>query len=221
MIEIRNVHKHYDQGKSYAVHALRGLSATFESGTSYAIMGVSGSGKSTLLNILGCVDTAFSGQYWLDGQDVSALSLGKRNRLHAQKIGFVLQSYGLIWDIDALDNCMAPAIFAGCSIREAKRRAQHALERVGIGDLAKRPAGKLSGGQKQRVAIARALVNQPLLVLADEPTGALDSKTAQEIQSLLLDVASKDSTLIIATHSQAIADSCAHTLCIKDGQWEE
>ena len=217
-IELSGVKKTYDPGKPYQVEALRGIDLALQSGKSYAIMGASGSGKSTLLNILGCLDRPTEGSYAWDNERIDSLPLSKLAKIRAKEIGFVLQDFGLIDHISALDNCLAPGIFAGERRKMAKRNAEEMLKRLEILELAKREISKLSGGQKQRVAIARAIVNRPQLILADEPTGALDSKTANTILDVLLSLVNHDSIVVIATHDYEAALRCDHLYRIKDGQ---
>lgn len=216
-LQIRALEKTYEPGKPWAVHALRGIDFTFHSGKSYALMGASGSGKTTLLNILGGLDVATGGECLWDGRNMSILSPQKRAAMRANHIGFVLQSYGLVNELTAMDNCIAPAIFAGDSMRKARSKAREAMEQLQIGELAKRKVSQMSGGQKQRVAIARAIVNRPSLLIADEPTGALDSETAAHIASVLLSCLNESCVLLIATHNEKLAALCHETLRIQDG----
>lgn len=216
-IRLTGIKKVYDEGKPYQVNALRSIDLNLTSGKSYALMGASGSGKSTLLNILGCLDRPSAGTYEWDDMQITRKSQKDQSKLRAGKIGFVLQDFGLVEHISAFENCIAPAVFAGCSAKEAKCRASGALERLGISNLAKRETGKLSGGQKQRVAIARALVNHPQLILADEPTGALDSENAGIIISELLSLCNEDTLIILATHDKTVASCCDAVYHIMDG----
>ena len=216
-LRLEGVTKVYDPGKSYQVDALRGIDAEFESGRSYAIMGASGSGKSTLLNILGCLDRPSSGSYLWDERRIDALPAKVLTEMRAKDIGFILQDYGLIDSISVLENCLAPCIFSGQKRRQAKKSAADALERLGISDLGAREVGKLSGDQKQRAAIARAIVNQPQLILADEPTGALDSGNTAIILDVLLSLVHPQSILILATHDANVAKRCDSILHIRDG----
>ena len=217
-LRLEGVTKVYDPGKSYQVDALRGIDAEFESGRSYAIMGASGSGKSTLLNILGCLDRPSSGSYLWDGRRIDALPAKSLTEMRAKDIGFILQDYGLIDSISVLENCLAPCIFSGQKRRQAKKSAADALERLGISDLGAREVSKLSGGQKQRAAIARAIVNQPQLILADEPTGALDSGNTAIILDVLLSLVHPQSILILATHDANVAKRCDFIFQIRDGR---
>lgn len=216
-LRLEGVTKCYDPGKSYQVDALRGIDMTLQSGYSYAIMGASGSGKSTLLNILGCLDRPSDGRYLWDDRRIDTLPQRALSRMRARDIGFILQDYGLIDSISVSENCLAPYIFAGQKRRQARQRAGRVLEQLGISDLAAREAGKLSGGQKQRAAIARAIINQPQLILADEPTGALDSQNSGIILDVLLSLVNPESILILATHDPAAAMRCDFVLQIRDG----
>jgi putative ABC transport system ATP-binding protein len=216
-IIIERITRIYDAGKSNEVHALRGLDALLDSGKTYAIMGASGSGKTTLLNIMGCLDRPDGGLYRWDNVNICSYSKRALSKLRAQKIGFVLQDFGLIDHLTVIENCMAPAIFSGFSFREARRLASNALDKLHIAEFAKREVGKLSGGQKQRAAIARAIINQPTLLLADEPTGALDSKNSGLILDALMSLSNEDTIILLATHDKAAAARCDFTFHIKDG----
>lgn len=217
-IVLKNLSKTYDPGKEWAIKALRGVDLCLTPGRSYALMGASGSGKSTLLHLLAGIDMPTGGEYRWDDLCVSALPERRRTRFRVDHIGMVMQSYGLVGEMSVLDNCIAPAIFAGSSRKTAVQRARETLDSVGILPLASRQAGKLSGGQKQRVAIARALVNRPALLIADEPTGALDSKTADEVAEVLLSCVTPSTLLLIATHNPELAAKCDETLVIHDGR---
>lgn len=217
-VVLRHIDKVYDPGKDYQVQALRDINLEFDMGKSYAVMGASGSGKSTLLNILGCLDRPTAGEYELNGIRVDTLKAGRLSKLRASRIGFILQDYGLIDYISAIENCVAPCVFSGSSLRAAKRRAAKALGMLGIGELASRTINKMSDGQKQRVAIARAIINQPQLILADEPTGALDSNTAEQILDALLALVNDNTTLVLVTHDINAAQKCDCVLQIKDGR---
>ncbi|WP_294409398.1 ABC transporter ATP-binding protein [uncultured Ruminococcus sp.] len=219
MIVLKNISKTYNEGSADAVHALKNVDLTVNDGEMLAVMGVSGSGKSTLLHIIGCLDRASSGEYELDGENISKAYMDKLNRLRNEKIGFVLQDYGLIEDKTVLENVMFPLAFSKyVSYKEMKTRARNTLSPLGIADLEKKRVSRLSGGQKQRTAIARAIVNDPSLILADEPTAALDRHTADEIMSVFTSLSkSKKRTVIIVTHDKRIADMCDRTLYISDG----
>jgi len=217
-IKLSGITKVYDPGKPYEVVALQGVDAEFECGHSYAVMGASGSGKSTLLNILGGLDRPTKGTYSWGSLRMDTMTPKLLTRVRANNIGFILQDYGLIDYISVLENCLAPCIFAGKKRSLAKREAVNVLEMLGIIGLANREVKKLSGGQKQRTAIARAIINRPNLILADEPTGALDSKNADMILQVLLSLVNEQSIVILATHDAAVAQRCDHILHIKDGK---
>lgn len=216
VIEIVNVTKTFPMGQE-EVHALRGVSLSVEAGEYGAIIGPSGSGKSTLMDILGCLSRPTSGAYLLDGEDVSRLSDKRLAEVRNRKIGFVFQSYHLLARATALKNVEMPLIYAGIGRRERRRRAQEALESVGLGDRMGHRSNQLSGGQKQRVAIARALVNNPSLILADEPTGNLDSKSGEEILEILKDLNDQGNTLLVVTHDPKVAQRCKRIIQIFDG----
>ena len=197
--------------------ALYDINLTIWPGEYCAIMGPSGSGKSTLMNLMGCLDRPSSGRYWLDGVEVSALPDGELARIRNQKIGFVFQQFHLLPVLTALENVMLPLAYAGIPEPEQRRRAKQALEQVGLGSkLHQRPA-QLSGGQQQRVAIARAIVNRPQLLLADEPTGALDRRTAQEVLSLFAELHSQGITLVVVTHDLEVARAAQRLIHVADG----
>jgi putative ABC transport system ATP-binding protein len=216
VIHIVNVTKVFPMGQE-EVHALRGVSLSAEKGDYGAIIGPSGSGKSTLMDILGCLSRPTSGSYLLDGDDVSRLSDKRLAEVRNRKIGFVFQSYHLLARATALKNVEMPLIYAGIGRRERRRRAQEALERVGLADRMGHRSSQLSGGQKQRVAIARAQVNNPSLILADEPTGNLDSKSGDEILEILSDLNDQGNTLLVVTHDEKIAQRCKRVIKIFDG----
>ena len=218
MVRLTNISRTYNKGTPDAVEALKSVTLEAAEGESLAVMGVSGSGKSTLLHIIGCLDKADGGSYELDGEDVSRKLSDQLSRIRNEKVGFVLQDYGLIPDKTALENIMFPLAFAkGVSYKEMKRRAKEISEFVGIAELNRKRVSKLSGGQQQRVAIARAIVNSPKLILADEPTAALDRKTADRIMELLLSLTKSGRTFILVTHDKRIADMCSRTVYISEG----
>ena len=218
MVRLTNISRTYNKGTPDAVEALKSVTLEAAEGESLAVMGVSGSGKSTLLHIIGCLDKADGGSCELDGEDVSRKLSDQLSRIRNEKVGFVLQDYGLIPDKTALENIMFPLAFAkGVSYKEMKRRAKEISEFVGIAELNRKRVSKLSGGQQQRVAIARAIVNSPKLILADEPTAALDRKTADRIMELLLSLTKSGRTFILVTHDKRIADMCSRTVYISDG----
>lgn len=195
------------------------VSLRINEGELTAIVGKSGSGKSTLLNVLGCMDTFETGTYLFDGKDITHASGKQLATIRNQDIGFVVQDFALIADDTALQNVMLPFYFSRrTSLREAKVQAMHALQQLGMDSMAQKPVNKLSGGQKQRVAIARAIVHQPRLILADEPTGALDSRTAEEIMGVFQELHQNGSTVIIVTHDPGIAQQCSRIIEIQDGK---
>ncbi len=217
MLKLTNIVKKYNENQPNEVHALRGVDLTVEKGEMIAIMGPSGSGKSTLLNIIGCMDTLTSGSYEVDGQKVEELSQKKLAYLRNKKFGFVLQDFGLLTDRSVEENVMVPLLFSKEPLRKSTKRIEPILESLGIADLAKRRANQLSGGQAQRVAIARALVNEPDVILADEPTGALDTNTSSEVVSIFKSLNEQGKTIIIVTHNPEVAKACHKTYIIKDG----
>jgi len=220
VIEANNLTKVYHMG-DVEVHALRGLSLKIARGEVVAIMGPSGSGKSTLMNIIGCLDHPSSGEYILDGEDVSNLRDDQLASIRNRKVGFIFQSFNLLSRTSALLNVELPMRYAGIT-RGRKDRARQALEAVGLGDRVNHRPNELSGGQQQRVAIARALVNDPAILLADEPTGNLDSKSGEEIMRLLLDLnRDRGTTLIIVTHDPEVAARTQRVIHIRDGVVEE
>jgi putative ABC transport system ATP-binding protein len=220
LIETTNLTKVYGTG-SIAVHALRGVNATVEKGEFVAVMGASGSGKSTLMNILGCLDHPTSGSYVLDGEDVSRLSKDRLAGVRNKKIGFVFQSYNLLPRLSAVKNVMLPMLYSGHNHKSDKERYKHALavlESVGLGDRAHHRPNELSGGQQQRVAIARALVNNPSIILADEPTGNLDTHSKEDIMGLLLQLHSQGATIVMVTHEPDLAGRAGRVIYLQDGQ---
>jgi len=219
LIETRNLTKVYGVGQA-AVHALRGVDVGIQPGEFAAVMGPSGSGKSTLMNILGCLDRPTQGEYLLDGQDVSRLSKAELAGVRNHKIGFVFQSFNLLPRTTALQNVMLPMLYGGnhYSPPEREERALAALEAVGLADRAQHRPNELSGGQQQRVAIARALVNDPPLILADEPTGNLDSHSSQEIMAILHELHARGRSIVMVTHEDDIAEHAERIICVRDGQ---
>jgi len=216
VIEIRNITKIYRMG-DVEVHALSGASLRVQSGEMVSIMGPSGSGKSTLMNIIGCLDQATSGQYLLDGIDVSSLSDDQLAAVRSRKIGFVFQSFNLLPRTTALQNVELPLVYAGGKNR--RQRAEAALQRVGLGDRLGHRPNELSGGQQQRVAIARALINDPAIILADEPTGNLDSKSGAEIMAIFQDLNERQGiTVVFVTHEPEIAEHTRRIVRLMDGQ---
>ena len=218
MIKIENLTKTYNYKKSNAFTALTDVSLTVEDGEMLAIIGKSGAGKSTLLHIIGCIDTFEKGTYTLDDISVHKLSDKKLAQIRNQKVGIVMQDFALVEEYTVLENVKIPLYFAKKRKGSANTLALDALEKVGMKELAKKPVNKLSGGQKQRVAIARAIVNNPSFLLADEPTGALDTKTSAEIMALFKSLNDEGKTVMIITHDPTIAGSCKRQIEISDGK---
>ncbi len=219
LIRMNGVSKIYNKGKSNEVVALDGVDFTLERGESLAVMGVSGSGKSTLLNVIGCMDNMTSGEYYFDGKEVHNMNDNEIARLRGDKIGFVLQSYGLLPSESVMTNVEMPLYFMkGSNMKDAKRRVYTTLESLGIEELAKRKVKTLSGGQRQRVAIARAIIKDPDIILADEPTGALDSETAKNTMELFSEIAKSGKSVIMVTHDVNMAKYMNRTIYIKDGK---
>lgn len=216
MLKLNNVKKVYKTG-ALEVPVLHGIDLTIEDGESVAIMGPSGSGKSTLMNVIGLLDTPSSGEFFFNDEDISKASEARLTKLRNQHIGFVFQHFHLLPRFSALKNVETPLIYAGVSKRERIRRAKEMLEKVGLGDRIDHLPNQLSGGQKQRVALARALVNQPEVILADEPTGALDSKTSGQIMELLVQLNKEGKTVIIVTHEEEIAKYMKRIVVLRDG----
>jgi putative ABC transport system ATP-binding protein len=202
------------------VHALRGVDIQIRKNEYVACMGPSGSGKSTLMNLIGCLDTPTAGEYWLNGQKVSDLTDDELARIRNKEIGFVFQTFNLLPRADSLHNVELPLIYAGLGAKERRQRAAHALERVGLGDRMDHRPNELSGGQRQRVAIARALVNEPSILLADEPTGNLDSATGNEIMGLFQELHDAGQTIVLVTHEQDIAAHARRQIHLLDGKIE-
>ncbi|WNV83953.1 ABC transporter ATP-binding protein [Umezawaea sp. Da 62-37] len=217
VIEVRELRKTYGSGDT-AVHALRGLNLTVQRGEYLAIMGASGSGKSTLLNILGCLDVPTSGSYLLDGIDTAEFDEARLSLLRNRKIGFVFQSFNLIPRTTALANVELPLVYAGVKRAERRERANAALQLVGLLDRAHHAPNELSGGQQQRVAIARALVTSPAMVLADEPTGNLDSESSREVLGILDRLNAIGRTVVLITHEDEVASHASRTVRVVDGQ---
>lgn len=218
MLKIENLTKTYNYKKSNAFTALKDVSLEVADGEMLAIIGKSGAGKSTLLHIIGCIDKFEKGSYTIDGTDVHSLSDNKLAKIRNEKVGIVMQDFALIDEYSVIENVMIPLNFSKKKLGKPKELAMKALERVGIADLAKKPVSKLSGGQKQRVAIARAIVNDPSFILADEPTGALDTKTSSEIMELFTELNKSGKTVIIITHDLTVADKCKRKVEISDGR---
>lgn len=218
MIKISNITKKYNPKKSNEFEALHGVSCEINDGELVAVIGKSGAGKSTLLHILACIDNYQEGEYTIDGTLVKNLSEKQYAKIRNEKIGMVMQDFALVEDFTALENVMIPLNFSKQKINNKKEKALAALKSVGIGELAKKPCNKLSGGQKQRVAIARAIVNEPSMILADEPTGALDTKTSAEIMALFKSLNKQGRTVVIVTHDPKIAEQCDRIIEISDGR---
>jgi len=216
LISIRNIVKTYEMGDT-AVHALNGVSLDIEKNEYVAIMGPSGSGKSTLMNILGCLDTPTSGIYEFKGVNVSDMNDNELAKIRNKEIGFVFQTFNLLARSDALHNVELPLIYGGTGSAERKERAKEAMERVGLADRMHHKPNELSGGQRQRVAIARALVTHPSIILADEPTGNLDTKTGDEIMSLFEVLHEEGNTIILVTHEEYIAEHANRIIRVRDG----
>jgi putative ABC transport system ATP-binding protein len=216
LIELRDVTKTYDTG-DVQVHALRGVSLSIERGEFVAIMGASGSGKSTLMNVLGCLDRPTSGSYLLDGEEVGKLDRNRLAELRNGTLGFVFQSFNLLSRTSARENVELPLLYSGARTAERRSRAEAALARVGLADRKHHHPNQLSGGQQQRVAIARALVGEPRIVLADEPTGNLDSRTSVEVMALLQDLGASGITVVLVTHEPDIAAYAGRVLEMRDG----
>jgi putative ABC transport system ATP-binding protein len=215
LIEMDGVHKIYRMGKT-RVHALAGVDLRIDEGEMVAVMGPSGSGKSTLMNIVGCLDRPTRGTYTLEGDPVAGLDNNALARIRGERIGFVFQTYNLLPRTPALQNVMMPLMYQRA--KDRRRRAERALERVGMADRMDHRPSELSGGQQQRVAVARALVTEPAIVLADEPTGNLDSKTSCEIMQLFRDLNDEGVTIVLVTHDQEIGDCAKRIVRMRDGQ---
>lgn len=219
IISINNLVKNYKIG-TIVVRALRSVSVDIKRNEYVAIMGPSGSGKSTLMNIIGCLDTPTDGSYILNGTDVSKLEDNQLAEIRNKEIGFVFQTFNLLPRYNAFENVMLPMVYAGKSKAERIARAEEVVESVGLSDRALHKPNELSGGQKQRVAVARALVNNPSIILADEPTGNLDSKTSVDIMNLFDDIHKKGNTIILVTHEEDIARHAHRILRLRDGEIE-
>ena len=217
LIRLAGVRKNYQMG-DVLVQALRGVDLTINAGEFVAIMGTSGSGKSTLMHIVGCLDKPTAGQYWLSGNDVSQLEPDDLADIRNQTLGFVFQSFNLLPRTSAVENVELPLLYAGVGGRERRKRSVEALERVGLGERMHHHPNQLSGGQQQRVAIARALVSRPRVILADEPTGNLDSRSSVEIMRLFQELGQTGITLILVTHEPDIAQYAGRVLVMRDGR---
>lgn len=216
MIQIEDLTKVYKVGKE-DLYVLNNVNVHIKNGEFVAIMGPSGSGKSTLMNVIGCLDQATTGKYILAGVDISSYDDNKLSKVRNSSIGFVFQQFQLLPRLTALRNVELPMIYAGISKKERLERAEQALQKVGLGDRANHLPNELSGGQKQRVAIARAIVNEPKLILADEPTGALDTKTSAAIMELFGQLHREGATIVLVTHESEIAEYASRTILVRDG----
>jgi putative ABC transport system ATP-binding protein len=216
VIEVKNLHKNYRMG-SEIIHALNGVDLSIHENEYVAIMGPSGSGKSTLMNIIGCLDQPSEGEYWLSGENVSKLSDSDLARARNGKIGFVFQTFNLLPRANALQNVEIPLMYGGIGRRARRAQAREALERVGLSDRVFHKPNELSGGQRQRVAVARALVNSPSILLADEPTGNLDSRTGEDIMALFGELHAEGQTIVLVTHEPDIAEHASRHIHLRDG----
>ena len=218
LIELRDVYKIYSEGLESEVRALDGISLTIDHGEFVAVVGQSGCGKSTLMNVLGCLDIPTRGTYLLDGTDVQDLSDGQLSRIRNQEIGFIFQQYNLIQTLTVQENVELPLIYRGIDPIDRKELALEALERVGLADRRKHYPTQMSGGQQQRVAIARAISTHPPVIMADEPTGALDSRTGQQVLKFLQQLNKEGSTIILITHDNGIAATAPRMVRLSDGK---
>ena len=218
LIEIKDIYKIYNEGKESEVRALDGVSLTIDRGEFVAIVGQSGSGKSTMMNVLGCLDIPTYGTYLLNGTEVTELTDRKLARIRNREIGFIFQGYNLIQDLDALENVMLPLIYQGLPVWEREDRAMEALERVSMADRARHKPSEMSGGQQQRVAIARAIATHPSIIMADEPTGALDSRTGRHVLEILHQLNDEGTTVILITHDNDIAATARRRVRLADGR---
>ncbi len=217
MIRLQGITKEYRMGDQ-TVHALQGVDLQIERNEMVAFIGASGSGKSTMMNIVGCLDRPSSGQYWLNGREVATMSGDDLAHVRNQEIGFIFQSFHLLPRASAIDNVAQPLIYRGMPLRERMALATQALQRVGLGERMHHRPNELSGGQRQRVAIARALVGKPSILLADEPTGNLDSATSLDIMNLIRELHADGQTVVIVTHEPEIAEQCQRVVRLRDGR---
>jgi len=220
VIELKDIVKTYDMGGAEEVHALQSVNVSIAKNEYVAIMGPSGSGKSTLMNIIGCLDTPTSGLYQFNGVNVSEMDDNDLAKVRNKEIGFVFQTFNLLPRSDALHNVELPLIYGGVGAADRKRRAMETLQHVGLGDRVHHKPNELSGGQRQRVAVARALVTRPSIILADEPTGNLDSKTGEEIMALFQELHDQGNTIILVTHEADIAEHAHRVVRLRDGKVE-
>jgi len=218
LIDIRDVTKTYEMGAETIVHALAGVTLSIEGGDYVAIMGPSGSGKSTLMNLIGCLDTPTTGSYVLKGREIATMNDDELAQIRNKEIGFIFQTFNLLPRADAVQNVELPLVYSGLPRKDRKARAEKALDAVGLGSRKHHRPNELSGGQRQRVAIARALVNEPSILLADEPTGNLDSKTGEEILALMDDLHRGGNTIILVTHEDELAQHASRVVRLRDGK---
>ena len=218
LIDIRDLYKIYNEGKESEVRALDGVSLQIEKGEFVAIVGQSGSGKSTMMNVLGCLDIPTYGEYHLDGTDIGSLSDKQLARIRNREIGFIFQGYNLIQELDALENVTLPLIYRGVSVFDREDMAMAALAKVGMDGRAHHRPSEMSGGQQQRVAIARAIATSPPIIMADEPTGALDSKTGKHVLEILRDLYRGGTTILLITHDDGIAATARRVVRLSDGK---
>ena len=218
LIDIQDLYKIYNEGQESEVRALDGVSLQIDRGEFVAIVGASGSGKSTMMNVLGCLDVPTRGRYDLNGTDVTSLKDKELAHIRNREIGFIFQGYNLLQDLDALDNVILPLIYRGTSIFEREELAMAALARVGMDGRAHHRPGQMSGGQQQRVAIARAIATHPPIIMADEPTGALDSKTGRHVLGILQQLYREGTTILLITHDDGIAATAPRVVRLSDGK---
>ena len=218
LIDIKDLYKIYNEGQESEVRALDGVSLQINRGEFVAIVGASGSGKSTMMNVLGCLDIPTYGEYYLDGTDIGSLTDKQLARIRNREIGFIFQGYNLLQDLDALDNVILPLIYRGTSIFEREELAMDALARVGMDGRAHHRPSQMSGGQQQRVAIARAIATHPPIIMADEPTGALDSKTGRHVLGILQQLYREGTTILLITHDDGIAATAPRVVRLSDGK---
>ena len=218
LIDIKDLYKIYNEGQESEVRALDGVSLQINRGEFVAIVGASGSGKSTMMNVLGCLDVPTRGEYILNGTQVTSLKDRELARIRNREIGFIFQGYNLLQDLDALDNVILPLIYRGTSIFEREELAMDALARVGMDGRAHHRPGQMSGGQQQRVAIARAIATHPPIIMADEPTGALDSKTGRHVLGILQQLYREGTTILLITHDDGIAATAPRVVRLSDGK---
>ena len=218
LIDIQNLYKIYNEGKESEVRALDGVTLQIDRGEFVAIVGQSGSGKSTMMNVLGCLDIPTYGEYFLEGTDIGSLTDKQLARIRNREIGFIFQGYNLIQELDALENVTLPLIYRGVSVFDREDMAMAALAKVGMDDRAHHRPSEMSGGQQQRVAIARAIATSPPIIMADEPTGALDSKTGKHVLEILRDLYRGGTTILLITHDDGIAATAKRVVRLSDGK---